>query len=82
MIVFKKHIAQKGQPAKISPVKKFVKDDYGNQRDTFIKHHFDKGEYTIMVNIEWCQKVHSDVVVSAYSACPVKFNEGSLKFIE
>lgn len=35
-----------------------------------------------MVNIEWCQKVHSDVVISAYSGYPVEFDEQSLEYID
>lgn len=57
-------------------------DDYGNQRDTFIKHIFTPGEYTAMINVEWCQKVHSDIVISAYSGYPVEFIEESLEYID
>ena len=63
-------------------VKSFANDQYGNQRDIFIEHVFDKGEYIVMVNIEWLQSVHSEVVISSYSEYPIKFDEQSLRFID
>lgn len=49
LIVFKTH---KNKPKE---VKSFVNDDYGNQRDTFVKKYYGPGVYTVMVSIEWCQ---------------------------
>lgn len=54
-------------------VKSYVNDVYSNQRDTFVENVFDSGEYYAMVNVEWCQKVHSELVISAYSEYPIKF---------
>lgn len=56
-------------------VTKFIKGKYKCSQSVIVSQHFQKGDYLVLIEVDWIQKTYNAINLSAYSKVQVDFHE-------